>query len=147
VEISWRLSGHGKMSNGGERVVDQPPILAGDRGCRPQKNYSCRGKTVLANCSYGLAFFFRRKTTLLSNFSINSQAPPEIAGGAAILGDGAPGELQPIGMFLTAAISALMSPRLSKVGKTHVFSPASSRASPDRHRKILLKAGPKFFGV
>src|SRR5438270_5396231 len=26
VEVSWRLSGHGKMSDGGERVVDQPPI-------------------------------------------------------------------------------------------------------------------------
>src|SRR5207249_11983648 len=97
---SWWLSGHGKMSDGGERVVDQPPIYLLAIGGVGRRKIIRVAENSFPQLFDWLAFLFRRENNVTIKLFHQFAGAPEIAGGAAILGDGAPSELQPIGMFV-----------------------------------------------
>ncbi len=147
MEISWWLSGHGKMSDGAERVVDRAPIhLLAIEGIGRRK-IVCVAVNSFPQLFDGLASFFRWENNLAIKFLHQFAGATEIAGAAAIFRDSPPGELQPIGMLVdrsdkhvdvTAAV-----PKLKKLAFFFRLHRDQVRIGIEK----LAEGGLKFFGV
>ena len=131
------------MSDGGRARRRSTPIhLLAIEGIGRRKIIRVAENFVPATVRLTGLFLPAGKQRCYHNFpSIHAGAPksPEVPRYVATI---APGELQPIGMFVDRGDKRVRCRRgCPKVGKTRVFFPASSRPSPDPHRKNLLKAG------